>query len=191
MKSKEELKVLVVDDSMTIRKIITTNLQKLGITNIFQAKNGEEGYTNAKLNKIDIILTDHNMAEMNGLAMVTKLRNDPKTEHIFVIAVSSEFDSTLKNEYGTLGVKNFIHKPFNQIEFNNAIKAYENASDSNGANWSKPTPTELKEFLKNGDFGVKCLTNEIEFDFGEQKLIVDIKDVAEKGRLYHMIELKD
>jgi CheY-like chemotaxis protein len=191
MKKLEELTVLVVDDSVTIRKIITTNLQKLGITKIFQAKSGDEGYGSAKTNKIDIILTDHNMAGMNGLDMVTRLRNDPKTESIFIIAVSSEFDAKLKDEYGRLGVFQFIHKPFNQTGFNNALLAYLKSEDKNGAEWEKPTPSKLKELLKNGDFAVSCQGQNLEFDFGTQKLVIELKDIADKAKLYNMIELKD
>lgn len=66
----------------------------------------------AKTEKIDIVLTDHNMVGTNGLGLVTKLRNDSKTENIFVIAISIEFDDSLKGQYQILGVSEFIYKPF-------------------------------------------------------------------------------
>lgn len=190
MKKIEELCVLVVDDSVTIRKIITANLQKFGVSKIFQAKSGEEGYATARANNVDIVLTDHNMAGMNGLGLVTKLISDPKTENIFVIAVSSEFDDKLKSDYGFLGVVQFIHKPFNQLSFNNAIMAYLKSQDSNGAGWDKPTPSELRELLKDGNFAVSCQSQNLEFDFGERKLVVEIADIAAKSKLYNMIELE-
>jgi len=191
MKKIEELSVLIVDDSITIRKIITANLQKLGVTKIYQAKSGEEGYAAARANHIDIVLTDHNMAGMNGLGLVTKLRNDPKTENIFVIAVSSEFDAKLKADYGFFGVVQFIHKPFNQVSFNTAITAYLKACDNNGAEWEKPSPSELRTLLKDGNFAVSCQSQNLEFDFGEQKLVVGLEDLASKAKLYNMINLDD
>ncbi len=131
------------------------------------------------------------MAGMNGLTMVTKLRNDPKTENIFIIAISIEFDTKLKSEYGGLGVFQFIHKPFNQTDFNNALTAYLKSEDKNGAGWEKPSPSELKELFKDGSFAVSCQNQNLEFDFGEQKLVLEMKDIAEKGKLYNMTELKE
>ncbi len=191
MKKLEELSVLIVDDSATIRKIIIANLQKLGVSKIFEAKNGEDGYSFAKTNPVDIIITDHNMDGMNGLGLVTKLRNDPKTENIFVIAVSSEFNAKLKADYGFLGVVQFIHKPFNQLSFNAAITAYLRSQDNNGANWEKPTPSELKALFQSRNFVVSCKNQNLEFDFGEQKLVVGLNDLAEKAKLYSIVELKD
>ncbi|MGE4399690.1 MAG: response regulator [Campylobacterales bacterium] len=189
MKKIEDLNVLIVDDSITIRKIIAANLQKLGVTKILQAKSGDEGYQVSCSQAVDIILTDHNMSGMNGLGMVSKLRNNPKTEHIFVIAVSSEFDANLKQSYMALEVLNFIHKPFNQKEFNDAIMAYVNSSDKNGAGWERVTPSELDKLLSDGSFTVDYKEKNIELDFGGQKLLVEVKDVAEKGKMYTMLDL--
>lgn len=189
MKKIEDLNVLIVDDSITIRKIIASNLEKLGVRKIVQAKSGDEGYQISCVQPVDIILTDHNMTGMNGLEMVTKLRNNTKTERIFVIAVSSEFDEKLKQAYSELEVYNFIHKPFNQKEFNDGIMAFINSSDKNGAGWDRVTSVELNELLANGKFKVEYKQNNLEIDFGGQKLLVDVKDLAAKGKMYSMMNL--
>lgn len=129
------------------------------------------------------------MSGMNGLGMVSKLRNNPKTENVFVIAVSSEFDASLKQAYQALEVLNFIHKPFNQKGFNDAIMAYLNSTDKNGAGWERVTPSELDKLLCDGSFSIGYKEQSLELDFGGQKLLLEIKNVAEKGKMYTMLNL--
>lgn len=191
MRKVEELSFLIVDDSVTIRKILASNLQKMGVKKIFQAKSGDEAFVVAKTEKIDIVLTDHNMVGTNGLGLVTKLRNDSKTENIFVIAISSEFDDSLKGQYQILGVSEFIHKPFSQTAFNSAVTAFLKSEDKNGGGYEKLSPKELQQLFSTGEFAVASQNENLEFDFGEKKLIVQIAELSKTARLYNMIELEN
>jgi len=71
-------KVIFVDDSPTMRRIIKNSLIKIGFTDLISAENGQDALEKMLGNDIDIIITDWNMPEMNGEKFVRELRNDPK-----------------------------------------------------------------------------------------------------------------
>lgn len=109
------IKVLVVDDSSTMRKIIKNVLMTLGIDDdfIIEAVDGMDAFGKIKSNTFDLILTDWNMPKMNGLTLVQNIRKLPKTKDTPIIMITTEGAKTeviaaLKN-----GVNNYIVKPFN------------------------------------------------------------------------------
>jgi two-component system chemotaxis response regulator CheY len=108
-------KVLVVDDSSTMRKIIKNVLIELGIDteHITEAADGVDALGKVKTNNFDLILTDWNMPKMNGLLLVQNVRQLPKSEHTPIVMITTEgckeeVIAALKS-----GVNNYIVKPFN------------------------------------------------------------------------------
>jgi len=106
--------ILIVDDSMVMRRIIKNTLIRLGIQEkeILEAEDGIEAYEKYIQNKdnIDTILTDWNMPNMNGLELVNKIRKDNKNVKIVMITTEGgkkEVITALK-----AGVNNYIVKPF-------------------------------------------------------------------------------
>ncbi len=107
------LNVLVVDDSSVMRGIIikTLRLSGLPLGEIYQAENGEEGLKVLEENWVDLALVDINMPIMNGEEMIEKVRENPETEDLSVVVVSTESSETriemlLEKDIG------FVHKPF-------------------------------------------------------------------------------
>ncbi len=105
-------KILVVDDSSTMRRIIINTLARLGFKDTVPAADGVEAWEAYKNNKNDIsvIITDWNMPNMNGLEFVKKVRSvDKKTPIIMVTTEGGkkEVITALK-----AGVNNYIVKPF-------------------------------------------------------------------------------
>ncbi len=105
-------KILVVDDSSTMRRIIINTLSRLGFKDTIPAADGVEAWEAYKNNKddISIIITDWNMPNMNGLELVKKVRSvDKKTPIIMVTTEGGkkEVITALK-----AGVNNYIVKPF-------------------------------------------------------------------------------
>jgi len=105
-------KILVVDDSSTMRRIIVNTLSRLGFKDTIQAADGVEAWEvyQANKNDIDAIITDWNMPNMNGLEFVIKVREvDKKTPIIMVTTEGGkkEVITALK-----AGVNNYIVKPF-------------------------------------------------------------------------------
>lgn len=180
--------ILVVDDSITIRKIICANLQKIGVVKFFQAKDGDEAFRIAAAEKIDIVITDHNMTGMNGLKLVSRLKSNPKTEDVFVIAMSSEFNDDLKAEYGFFGVSQFIHKPFNLDTFINALSAYANKGATKG--WDRPSPQELESLISEGNISAHKDGEQIVFTFANDiKLFLKFSVMLDHSKMYKMFEL--
>lgn len=102
------MKFLVVDDSSTMRRIIKNSLKRIGFEDIIEAENGRDALE--KLADVDIILTDWNMPEMDGLEFVKRVRaSDTKIPILMVTTNAAKDDivEALKN-----GVNNYIVKPF-------------------------------------------------------------------------------
>ena len=103
------VKLLIVEDDIVIRGIYHTVLKKT-ISTIILARNGEEGYELFKKEQPDLILTDIKMPVMNGLDMITKIRNENKTVRILIMSAYGEskyFINAIES-----GVKGFLTKPF-------------------------------------------------------------------------------
>jgi len=104
--------IITVDDSSTMRRIIKNTLQKLGFNNILEAGNGIEGLNVMAKNKIDLLITDWNMPEMDGLTFVKAVRAKPEYKELPILMVTTEAAkedilTALRN-----GVNNYIVKPF-------------------------------------------------------------------------------
>ena len=102
------MKFLIVDDSSTMRRIIKNSLKRIGFEDIIEAGNGKEAleiFADA-----DIILTDWNMPEMDGLEFVKRVRASNAQVPILMVTTNAAKDDiveALKN-----GVNNYIVKPF-------------------------------------------------------------------------------
>lgn len=107
------VKLLVVDDSSTMRRIIKNTLEKLGHSDVLEAEHGIEAWD--LLNKNDdikVVITDWNMPEMNGLDLVKKIRAEKKFEDIPIIMVTTEGGKAEVITALKAGVNNYIVKPF-------------------------------------------------------------------------------
>lgn len=84
--------VLVVDDSVTIRKIIQRCLQKaeLGILDVVEAGNGQEAINLLANRTVDVVLSDINMPQMDGLQLLASLKSNPHWHSIPVLIISTE-----------------------------------------------------------------------------------------------------
>ena len=71
------MKILIVDDSITIRRIITTALKTVGYSETVEAANGKDALAKLANGNVDFIITDWNMPEMNGLDFIKEIRSNP------------------------------------------------------------------------------------------------------------------
>ncbi len=104
------MKILVVDDSAIMRRIISNNLKSAGHSDIVEAGNGAEAME--KLSGIELILTDWNMPVMDGLTFVKEVRKDSNYAKVPIIMVTTEGAKTEVMEALKNGVSNYIVKPF-------------------------------------------------------------------------------
>lgn len=113
------MKFLIVDDSSTMRRIIKNSLKRTGFEDILEASNGREALE--IFGDADIILTDWNMPEMDGLEFVKNVRNQNKAIPILMVTTNAAKDDiveALKN-----GVNNYIVKPFTPETLKEKVEA--------------------------------------------------------------------
>ena len=107
------MKVLLVDDSLTMRRIQKTQLTNLGIKTVIEASDGEEALTQLNQNMpIDYILLDWNMPVMDGLTFLKKAREDDSYKDVKIIMCTSESEKGRVVEALKAGANNYIVKPF-------------------------------------------------------------------------------
>lgn len=105
------MKFLSVDDSSTMRKIISLALKGAGHS-VEEAEHGREALEKLKLGPVDCILLDINMPEMNGIEFLKLRMKDPSIASIPVFVLTTQDEVALKTEAMSLGAKGFITKPF-------------------------------------------------------------------------------
>jgi two-component system chemotaxis response regulator CheY len=103
--------ILVVDDAMTIRNLAKLALGKSGY-NILEAEDGVQGLAKLKSEKVDLIISDLNMPNMNGLEMAQAVKSDAayKDIPIFMLTTEASQDIALKGK--EIGIMAWIVKPF-------------------------------------------------------------------------------
>lgn len=107
------MKLLVVDDSSTMRRIIKNTLQRLGYDDILEAEHGLQAWEILDSTPgVEVLVTDWNMPEMNGLDLVKKVRADDRFVDIPIIMVTTEGGKAEVITALKAGVNNYIVKPF-------------------------------------------------------------------------------
>ncbi len=104
--------ILVVDDSSTMRRIIKNSFMRIGFKNVLEAENGIDAWNNLLNHKIDLLITDWNMPEMNGLELVKKVRANEHYSEIPIIMITTEAGKPEVIVALKAGVNNYIVKPF-------------------------------------------------------------------------------
>jgi two-component system chemotaxis response regulator CheY len=112
------IKVLMIDDSSTIRSILkrTLGLSGLPIEAIYEAASAEEGMECLSSKAVDLVLTDLNMPGMGGEALVAALRDDARFQGLPIVVISSEGNSSVIESLYARGVRKVMRKPFNPGE---------------------------------------------------------------------------
>jgi two-component system chemotaxis response regulator CheY len=107
-----QMRILVVDDFPTMRRIVKTLLRQLGYTNVIEAEDGQAGLAKLKNEKIDLVLLDWNMPKMTGLELLKAMRADDALQQIPVVMITAEGRREDVLEAVKAGVNNFVVKPF-------------------------------------------------------------------------------
>jgi len=108
----KDKKIIFVDDSPTMRRIIYNCLLKIGFKQIVHAENGSDAITKIKSDNFDLIITDWNMPDMNGIELVKQVRAMDRYRFIPILMASTK---TGKKDIKTAfesGVNDYLIKPF-------------------------------------------------------------------------------
>lgn len=106
------MKILIVDDFSTMRRIIKNLLRDLGFTNTHEADDGSSGLPLLKNGDFDFLITDWNMPGMTGIDLLKALRADEKTKKIPVLMVTAEAKRDQIVMAAEAGVNGYVVKPF-------------------------------------------------------------------------------
>lgn len=106
------MKILVVDDFSTMRRIIKNLLRDLGYTNTAEADDGNTGLPLLQSSKFDFLITDWNMPGMSGIELLKAIRADPSLASLPVLMVTAESKREQIIEAAQAGVNGYIVKPF-------------------------------------------------------------------------------
>ena len=117
------MRFLVVDDSSTMRRIIINTLNKLGYQEVLEAANGREGIDRLATSDIDLVITDWNMPEMNGIDFIRALRAIDKSKDMPILMVTTNAAKDDIVEALRAGVNSYIIKPFTTDTFKEKIEA--------------------------------------------------------------------
>ena len=110
----KKLKVLIVDDSSVMRKIIERALRQAGLdlTEVLEASNGAEALTEVKKGVLDMILSDINMPVMDGLEFLRNLAGIECAKGVPVVMITTEGSEARVVEALSAGAKGYLRKPF-------------------------------------------------------------------------------
>lgn len=118
-------RVLVCDDMKMIRKLVQGSLKEWGITDIQEAQDGNEGWDLLMKSDppIQLVISDWNMPNCTGVELLRRVRNEPKYAKIPFILLTAEAEVEKVQEAVSLGVSNYILKPFTAENLRTKLEA--------------------------------------------------------------------
>ncbi len=116
------MRLLVVDDSSTMRRIIRNSLKVVGYEDVLEAENGEGALARLQSEQVDLVITDWNMPGMTGLELVAAMRGTPalKQTPVLMVTTVAEKENILKAMQA--GVNNYVVKPFDATTLKKKIE---------------------------------------------------------------------
>lgn len=116
----KQISILVIDDDRMIREILQSALSRTGHY-VYTAKDGPSGLEIAQNQKLDVILLDWMMPDMNGMEVLKRLKHDEETKHVSVFMLTAKDSLDDIDQAVSLGVDDYIVKPFNASEVSTLI----------------------------------------------------------------------
>jgi len=112
MPADPNMKILVVDDMSTMRRIVKNIMKQLGFPNVDEAENGKDALDKLKAETFGFVISDWNMPVMTGIELLRAIRADDKLKALPVLMVTAEAQKENLVEAIQAGVSNYIVKPF-------------------------------------------------------------------------------
>jgi|LakMenEpi03Aug12_release.lakeMendotaPanAssembly.Ray.scaffolds.fasta_scaffold379062_2 two-component system chemotaxis response regulator CheY len=109
---EKKARVLVVDDVPSARKVVTRLLNKIGLTDVIEASTGDDALSKLQQDEVQLVISDWNMPEMDGLTLLNKMREN-KINQIPFILITSSADRDEVIQAFKAGISDYIVKPFN------------------------------------------------------------------------------
>jgi two-component system chemotaxis response regulator CheY len=122
MPAAASIRVLVVDDQLTMRTLIRSSLQEIGFRDISDAVDGEEGLKTLVANPAHLVISDFNMPKLDGLGFLRAVRTYEATKKVAFIMLTGRADKELVQRAVQFGVNNYIAKPFSPASLRQKIE---------------------------------------------------------------------
>jgi chemosensory pili system protein ChpA (sensor histidine kinase/response regulator) len=120
--ARAQLAALVVDDSITMRRVTQRLLERRGVR-VLTARDGLDAITVMQDNEIDIILLDIEMPRMDGYQFATHVRNDTRAKDVPIIMITSRSGEKHRAKAIEIGVNDYLSKPYQESQLVAAIEA--------------------------------------------------------------------
>jgi DNA-binding response OmpR family regulator len=115
------LKILVADDSTTVRRLVSARLTADGHT-VLEAEDGEQAVALAVEERPDLVVLDKMMPKLDGFEVLRRLREDPATEHVPIIMLTNRGGEDDVLAALGLGVEDYMPKPFSPLELSARVR---------------------------------------------------------------------
>ena len=120
-------KVLIVEDSKATREFLASAVEILDGIEVFQSESGFEALKMLPRHRFDLIITDINMPDINGLELVNFVKKNPQYRHTPLFIVSTESSEQDRARGLALGASEYLTKPFAPEELSGLVRRYLNA----------------------------------------------------------------
>ena len=117
-----QLRILVVDDFSTMRRIVRQLLKELGFTEIEEAEDGAMALSRLQSEPFDFVISDWNMPNMPGIDLLRAIRADEKLKHLPVLMITAEARKENIIEAAQAGASGYIVKPFTAATLDEKLK---------------------------------------------------------------------
>ena len=116
--------VLIVDDSATIRKMVRKTMQMAGLDvgQVYEASNGIEALARLNDHPVAVMLVDINMPTMNGIQLLTRMKENNRLKDIPIVIVSTEGSRQRIEELESIGAFGYVRKPFQPEQLRDVLK---------------------------------------------------------------------
>lgn len=118
--------ILIADDSRAMRAMLTSTLESLNDCRIIEASSGFEAMRLLPRERVDLVLTDINMPDINGLELISYMRNNPNYQDIPIIIISTEGSQKDIERGMLLGANDYVVKPFDPASLQELLQKYLN-----------------------------------------------------------------
>jgi two-component system chemotaxis response regulator CheY len=117
-------RILITEDSPTMRSLLISTIEALEGFEIIEAASGFEALRLLPRGKVDLIITDINMPDINGLELISYVRNNPHYRDIPLFIISTERSEKDREKGLALGADEYLTKPFDPSKLQEMIKRY-------------------------------------------------------------------
>ena len=113
--------ILTADDSVSVRQMVAMSLKRAGY-DILEAKDGQDALNQLQKNKIDLLITDLNMPNLNGFELIRRVRAISRYQYVPIIVLTTESTADKKQAGKVAGATGWIVKPFKPAQLTAVVK---------------------------------------------------------------------